>query len=308
MIKEKFNDLGFGTKTANQKTRLLNQSGTFTTERRGQSRLDAFSWYHHMLNINLVPFLFILLIGYAVMNLAFTFIYLWVGVEHLTGMIANNFFDKFCEAFFFSTQTFTTVGYGRVNPQGFPANVVAAIESFTGLLAFAVATGMLYGRFARPKSHLIFSEHAVIAPYAATGKAIMFRIANRLEHLVIEVEATVMLAYIDKTKGSTRQFVTLELERNKIYFLPSMWTIVHPIDENSPFYNKSEHDVEEMDIELIVLIKAFDDSFSQTVHSRFSYKQFELVWNAKFVQTLFTDTEGKPYVEMDKLGSWEKMK
>ena len=307
MIKEKFNDLGFGTKTTNQKTRLLNQSGTFTTERRGQSKLDAFSWYHHMLNISLWRFLMILLIGYAIMNLAFTFIYLWVGVNHLTGMIANSFFDKFCEAFFFSTQTFTTVGYGRVNPQGLPANIVAAIESFTGLLAFALATGMLYGRFARPKSHLIFSENAVVAPYAATGKAVMFRIANRLEHLVIEVEATVMLAYIDKVKGSTRQFVTLELERNKIYFLPSMWTIVHPIDESSPFFNKSEQEVEEMDIELIVLIKAFDDSFSQIVHSRFSYKQFELVWNAKFVQTLFTDSEGRPYLEMDKLGTWEKV-
>ncbi|MEY2828846.1 MAG: hypothetical protein RIQ33_704 [Bacteroidota bacterium] len=306
MIKEKFNDLGFGSKTENQTTRLLNQSGTFTTERRGQSRKDAFSWYHYMLNISLWHFLFILLIGYLMMNIGFTLIYLMVGVEHLAGLNNLSLFEKISEAFFFSTQTFTTVGYGRINPQGLPANIVAALESFAGLLAFAVATGMLYGRFARPKSHIIFSENALIAPYAATGKALMFRIANRLEHLIIEVEATVMLAYLDKSKGKVRQFVTLELERNKIYFLPSMWTVVHPIDNNSPLFNKTESEIEDMDLEIIILIKAFDDAFAQTVHSRFSYKQNELIVGAKFVPSLFTDAQGKPYVEIDKLGVWEK--
>lgn len=307
MIKEKFNDLGFGTKTTGQKTRLLSQKGDFVTERRGQSKLDAFSWYHHMLNIPFLQFLLILLAGYISMNLLFTFLYLLLGVEHLNGVTANSVTEKFTEAFFFSTQTFTTVGYGRVNPQGLPANILAAFESFTGLLAFALATGMLYGRFARPKSHLMFSKNALIAPYAPTGKALMFRVANRLAHMVIEAEATVMLAFIDSNKGGIRNFVTLELERKKIVFLASMWTIVHPIDENSPFYNKSESEINEMDIELIIMIKAFDDNFSQTVHSRFSYKQQELIWNAKFVQALFNDTDGKPYVEIDKLGIWEKV-
>jgi len=305
MEKEKYTDLGFGTKTSLQSSRLLTQDGSFTVERRGISKFDSFSWYHHLINISLPRFLFIMLCGYVLMNAAFALIYLGIGIEKLNIVCNDSLVEKFFEAFFFSTQTFTTVGYGRINPNGFAANAVAAFESFIGLLAFALATGLLYGRFARPKSNILFSKNALIAPYEPTGKALMFRIANRISHVLIDVEAQITMAYLDRTSSVNRRFVFLPLERTKINLLPTMWTIVHPIDAESPFYNKTKAEIDAMDIELIVMLKAFDDTFSQTVHSRFSYKHDEIIWNAKFVQAMnYADNE-HPYIELDKLGVYD---
>ena len=307
MLKEKFNDLGFGTKTGSQKTRLMNQDGSFTVERRGLNRFDSFSMYHFLIEVNLWKFLLVMLLGYFLMNLAFALGYVFIGVEHLAGAAPKTFVEDFIEAFFFSTQTFTTVGYGRISPQGFGANVLASIESFVGLLAFAVATGLLYGRFAKPKSNIIYSKNALIAPYAPTGQAFMFRMANRLKHTLIDTEAQITLAYLDKENPQVRKFSTLNLERTKITMLPSLWTIVHPIDAESPLYGLTEDDFEKLDMEFLVMLRAYDEIFSQTVHSRFSFKYYEVVWNAKFVQALNYSDANKPYMELDKLNDYEKL-
>ncbi len=307
MLKEKFNDLGFGSKTGYQKTRLMNQDGTFTVERRGLNPMDTFSMYHYLIEVDLWQFLMVMLVGYVVMNVAFALSYVAIGVEHIGLINNNNFVENFIESFFFSTQTFTTVGYGRLNPQGFAANLISSIESFAGLLAFALATGLLYGRFARPKSNIIYSKNALIAPYAPTGKAFMFRMANRLKHTLIDTQAQINLAYFEIGNTQTRKFTPLTLERDKITLLPTMWTIVHPIDAESPLYNKSEKDLEEMDVEFLVMMRAYDEVFSQTVHSRFSFKYHDIIWGAKFVQAVDYSDVHHPFMELNKLGDYEKV-
>ena len=184
------------------------------------------------------------------------------------------------DAFFFSAQTLTTVGYGHISPNSHLASAVAALESLLGLLSFALATGLLYGRFSRPHAQIRFSHHAVVAPYQ-DGMGFMFRFINRRSNQLIEVEATIVLTLLDPATG-TRRFVTLALERSRINLFPTSWTVVHPIDEASPLFGMTDSDLRTAQAEFIVLIKAFDDTFAQTIYQRTSYTADEVLWGTRF--------------------------
>src|SRR5262249_16413807 len=145
--------------------RFINRDGTFNLRKEGMPFLQRYSIYHHMLTLPRWKFAGVILICYFAMNLMYTFIYLSIGLDQLTGVIANTPWGKLTEGYLFRTETFTTVGYGRVNPVGDWANLVASIESLHGLLSFALATGLMYGRFARPRAYLVFSDFALVTPY-----------------------------------------------------------------------------------------------------------------------------------------------
>ncbi len=134
-----------------------------------------------MLNMPIWKFYGTLFIFYLSINFVFACIYFLIGQAQFQGMIGVTPWETFKESFFFSTETFTTVGYGRVNPTGDAANSVAAIESMLGLLSFAIATGLLYGRFSKPKAFLLFSKNALISPYKG-GTGLMFRFVTYKDH------------------------------------------------------------------------------------------------------------------------------
>jgi inward rectifier potassium channel len=227
---------------------------------------------------------------YIFVNLLFASLYMAIGVDHLTGIDGVTDFDKFLEAFFFSAQTITTLGYGRVAPIGIQANIVAAVESMLGLLSFALATGLMYGRFSKPSARILYSTHAVIAPYQEIN-GFMFRVVNPQNTQLLEVEINVTLS-MKRENSELRNFYLLELERPKVVFFPSTWTIVHPITETSPLYRLTESEVLDKDAEFIVMIRAFDESFSQTVYSRSSYKAEELKWGEKFIYLIQRHKDG----------------
>jgi inward rectifier potassium channel len=211
--------------------------------------------------------------------------------------------NNFLSAYFFSIQTFTTVGYGGIVPDGFSANLVASFEALVGLLSFALATGLLYGRFSRPSARILFSRNAVIAPYKDI-KALMFRVANLRNNDLIEVEANLLTVFADPVNHN-RKYYGMKLERKSVYFFPLSWTIVHPIDEDSPFYNKSAKELKELQTEVLVQFKAFDDTFSQTVHTRFSYIVDEIIWNAKFKPAFEPDEKGEIIFDLDRIHDFE---
>ena len=153
---------GFGSQAQAQGNRLVNKDGSFNVKRDGLPLFNRFNPFHDLILMSWMHFSLIIFAFYFTVNLIFAFIYFYIGIEHLGGIIGSTLKDKFFEAFFFSTQTFTTVGFGRINPIGNAASTVAAIESLIGLMAFALATGLLYGRFSRPNVKLIRSENAVI--------------------------------------------------------------------------------------------------------------------------------------------------
>lgn len=280
-------DLGLGTRATSG--RGVNKDGSFNVERVGVPKFRYYEIYHSLISMSWGKFILLILLSYGIVNLLFASIYYFIGMEHLAGVSENgSSADRFLEAFFFSSQTLTTLGYGRISPVGTLASSVAAIESMLGLLGFALATGLLYGRFSRPQARILFSSQIVMAPYRDHA-GLMFRIVNQRSNQLIEVEAEVTLSYQEKDR-KTRSFAALGLERKRINLFPLSWTIVHPVNEESPFYGMSEADIRDTDAEIIVLIKAFDDTFSQTIYSRSSYKPSELVWGAKFLP-MFTQTE-----------------
>ena len=284
------NDLGFGTRNYGQYNRFLNKDGTVNIKRRGRSKSDSIDLFHEMITISWTKFLLLVISGYFAVNLLFASVYYLFGVEHFGNLKSVSAWKDFSELFFFSAQTITTVGYGYVYPNSLAVSTIAAIESMLGLLGFALATGVLYGRFSRPKAGIVYSKNIIVAPYKnRTG--LMFRIANSKQNELIEIEAQVVLS-MKNPQTNTRAFLPLPLERAKINFLALNWTIVHPIDEHSPIYSFSAEDFEKSDAEFIILIKAINDTYSQNVYSRNSYKYDELIYGAKF-RPMISDTNKK---------------
>lgn len=302
-------DLGFGSVVAREsRRRLLNRDGSFNVRREGLRPWESLSAYHYFLTISWRRFLALVVLAYAAVNALFAAIYLLCGGEALAGVRATTAAGRFGEAFFFSVHTLATIGYGTISPNSVAANVVVTFEALTGLFGLALVTGIVFARFARPEAKVSFSRNALIAPYGA-GRALMFRIANRRETELVDVEAKVLLA-MRKHEGSVaeRKFVQLALERDRVAFFPLSWTIVHPIGDDSPLRDWTFDDLAERDAEFLILLNGFDESFSQTVHVRSSYKAEEVVWGAQFVN-LFNPVrpDGILSVDLRKLDEYERV-
>lgn len=287
MVKNKKNErdereLGFGSKNYQASVRFLDEKGRINVQRSGLGWFNNTDLYHSLISASTSKLIVLILVGYMIVNAIFGGIYYLIGINNFGGLdtTGNSELQNYLELFFFSSQTITTLGYGHIHPKGNLASTAAAIESLLGLLSFAFATGILYGRFSRPKSHILYSKNILISPYKDI-KGLMFRVTNMKQYELIESEAVVNINMNDP-ETNKRLFINLKLELYKINFLAMSWTIVHPINEESPLYGLTKKDLESRDAEIIILIRAINDTYSQTVYSRYSYKVNELVENAKF--------------------------
>jgi inward rectifier potassium channel len=257
-----------------------------------------------LISIPWPAFLALVFVAYLAVNTIFAALYYSLGPGHLQGGDAPHKLDRFLNAFFFSAHTLTTVGYGNIAPGSISANALAVVEALIGLLGFALATGILFGRFSRPSARIGFSEKALIAPYEGRT-SLQFRILNRRPNALMEIEATVILMQVEGEPGKQkRTFQRLTLERNTVDFLALTWTIVHPIDESSPLFGETKEDAERRQSEVIILIKGFDETFSQAVRARYSYRYDEVVWNAKFTPAFDFDETGNMVLNIDKVGNY----
>ena len=299
---------GFGTNASDYGGRFFNKNGQPNVEKRGINILERTSAFHTLLTLSRMKFFLLVLTFYVVVNLFFAFIYCSAGVENLIGINAHSGLDKFLEAFFFSTQTFTTVGYGHVSPSGFLISSIAAVEALVGLLSLALATGLFYARFSKPKAHIKFSTHAVISPYKdITG--LMLRIAPSKNIILNDVEAKLNVGMAIEENGKmANKFYFLPLEYDRVNSLTLGWTIVHPINEESPFYNFDKESFENTRGEILVYIKAFDNMYSNTVVAQSSYTFNEIIYGAKFVPMYHRNKEAnKTILELDKLSEVVKV-
>ena len=283
--------------------RVINKDGTFNVHRRGTTWRDVHP-YLHLINMTWPKFLAVLFLAYLVVNTLFAIAYHAIGPGELQGAEAPTAFGRFVNGFFFSSHTLTTVGYGSISPKGFAANVLASFESLVGVLAFAVATGLLYGRVSRPSAKIGFSDRMVVAPYQDIT-ALQFRVVNRRSNSLMELEARLLLMTVEMadTGIPKRRYDQLTVERDRVLFLPLTWTVVHPIDRGSPLWGKDAAELERLQAEVLILIKAYDDTFSQTVLARYSYRHDEIVWGKRFAPAFFVNEEGDLVVELQKLGA-----
>jgi inward rectifier potassium channel len=304
MSDQRYNyDPGLGRKYEKRTARIINKDGSFNVKRHGVRRLQ----YQWLLQTSSLEFYTTVISAYLAFNVLFALVYMGVGVERLGGKVDMWAFPDFFKALFFSMQTFTTVGYGSVYPQGGIVSFVAGMEAMAGLMFFAIATGLVYGRFSRPSARILFSNNILISPYKENETALMFRIVNRRLNVLMEMDAQVIVAMdVDDSEEVRRRFYRLELETSKIVFFPLTWTIVHPITKTSPFQGLTHEDLLKRDTEVLILVKGYDETFSQHVHVRFSYTADELIWGARFIRNFQSQDNGVVELHIDDVHAFEK--
>lgn len=297
-MKQQSFDPGLTTQYSGQLRRAINPDGSFNVHRKGIKWRD-WNLYLILIDTTWPRFFLFVSVAFLIVNIVYAGLYLALGVQNLKGTEPQ--LSAFENAFFFSVHTLTTVGYGNIYPTGGWANLLSAVEAATGLMVFAVITGLLYGRFSRPSARILFSNHALIAPYQ-DGSSLQFRITNARSNVLMDLEARVLLMTVENAGGQLkRNFVDLSLERRTVYIFPLTWTLVHPIDSDSPLRGKTPEELAASSAEILILLTGFDDTFSQTVHARFSYRHDEIVWGAKFLPAFSVDPKGDLVLEVDRI-------
>lgn len=299
--KSAMEDLGFGSRVYSKK-RFINKDGSLNVERTGYSN---WTLYHQLTETSWIGFFTHVVFYYILVNSIFAMVYVMIGVESFGGVKSESLWGNFSHMFFFSVQTFTTVGYGAMSPVGMAANWIASLEALVGLLSAAVATGLLFSRFTSPKAQILYSKYAVIAPFE-NGNAFMIRIANTRDNKIMNLEAKISATWHEEVNGKdVRKYASLKLERDRVFLFPLSWTIVHPLNEQSPFYSKGEEKLREMNVEFLVMLEGYDESYNQMIYSNTSYTCEEIIWNAKFKMMFHPDDEKGTILELDKINDVE---
>lgn len=277
--------------------RLVNHDGSFNSVKKGLSNAFIHNFYHDLIAMRWLHFAAIIVSMFVVLIVFFSLVYL----SFEETMSTSNFFD----AFFFSAQTLTTADLGCDPMPGIAIRLIAIAESLTGIMLFAIVTGICYARFAKPDAKLLFSKNMLIAPHK-NGRALHVKICNLRKSQLIDTEANIIFSYWKMINGEKiRKYEVLRLETEKVNLLPLPWVIVHPIDEASPLWKMKKQDLETGDAEFIMLIKSYDDSFSQTVNLISSYKYYDLIWGAKFRNNYEKVVDHKIIIEMDKMDEYD---
>ena len=308
---EEVPNLGFGAKVVEQSTlRLLNRDGSFNVSRDGLAFWESVHLYRTLLKTPWWNFILILFGSFIGINVLFGLLYALSGQGALTGAGAGasslGMAERFLSAFFFSVHTITTVGFGHIAPHNLMADVLVTVEAFLGLSGFALVAGLIFARFEQPHAKLLFSDKAVVG---ANGefKTFKLRMANGGQNELLAVQIRVLLCMTETIDGiRRRKFHQLVLDRRKTTFLPLDWTVVHTISQDSPLYDLTENDLRERDAEFLILVDAIDDTSSQPVHARSSYKWQEVVWDAQFRDMYRTTRDGRMSVDLRRMHDIEE--
>ena len=307
-MSETKDNLGFGNKYNENERRLFNKDGSLNVKKKGviKGTKDIFIY---LIEMSWSKFLLLLLGSFFLLNILFALVYFFIGVENLNGVMPGSSLENYLSCLHFSSQTFTTVGYGAISPTGIVVNLIASTEAMTGLLSFSLATGLLFGRFSRPNLKLKFSENILISDYKKNdGKGLMFKVSNKRNTILLDtsVEIIATTFFINNEGEISRDFQVLDLEIKEIKIFPSAWTVVHPINSDSFFYKNTLEELKEKNLEILVMIKSHDETFGQTIHARTSYKGDEIIENANFIKSSVLNKDGIVEVDISKIGDFVK--
>jgi inward rectifier potassium channel len=249
--------------------------------------------YHFMLRISWCSFLFGGIAVYIATNAGFAVLYLLQ-----PGAIANARPGSFADAFFFSVQTIATIGYGQLVPATLYANLLVTIETASGLMGLAIATGLVFARFSRPTARMLFSRVAVIGPHNGRP-TLSLRLANQRRNQILQAEVALTLLRDEDTAEGVRlrRFYELPLTRYRTPVLAMTFTAMHEIDRDSPLYGASAASLEAQNAELVVTASGIDETIAQRVHARTSYLPHEILWDHRFVDVIGWTDEGSRVID-----------
>jgi len=243
--------------------------------------------YYWLLTTSRVNFVASILAAYLGTNALFAMAYMGAGgVENMRPFV-------FSDAFFFSVQTMATIGYGRMVPVTSLANVLVTLEAGMGLFGMAVAASLLFARFTRATAGVRFSSNAVITQF--DGKpTLMFRIANQRETRIHEAQIYLVVARQQNTAEghSYRRLADLQPVRSFNPIFELSWTVMHVIDEESPLYGVTPHDMEQSVVAISVVFSGHHEGFQQRVHARHTYTQSLIEWDHRFADMITRDEDG----------------
>jgi len=293
-------DPGLGSNHESE-SRMINEDGSYNIRRTGGMHTFR-DLYKYLTEISWTAFFLWSISTYLIINLIFAGMYIIGGIEDISGINPKS--NHFLNAFFFSVQTFTTVGYGFLAPVGAVAGIISTFEAFIGLLYFALITGLLYGRFSKPSSKIAFARNAILTEFEG-GKAVMFKMVNMRNSVLLKAGVKCTLA-IDAEDGK-RTYHTIDLELDYIQFFPLTWTVVHKVDQKSPFYGLKTTQIRERRAELIVMVEAFDETFAQNIIEKSSFAGNQWIEGVKFKRNFSLNTKGKIELRIDELNEVEPL-
>ncbi|MDQ2801235.1 MAG: ion channel [Pseudomonadota bacterium] len=250
-------------------------------------------FYHHALTISWVTFLLAASALYLGLNVVFALLYL-LQPDAIAGARPGAFGD----AFFFSVQTMATIGYGQLAPKTVYANLLVTVETLLGMLILALATGLMFARFSRPTARVMFSRSAVIAPYNGLPTLSM-RLSNERGNQILQADVGLTLVRNERTSEGAfiRRFHDLKLARARTPIFALTFTPMHTVDEASPLWGTTPEALAAAEAELLVTVTGLDETLSQPVHARFSYRAEELLWDRRLVDIFGYAEDGRRMID-----------
>ena len=247
----------------------------------------AGDWYHALLRMTWTALVAFIAAAFLAVNALFALAYL------RAGGIAHARPGSFADAFYFSVQTMGTIGYGAMYPESAFANNLVVAESVVSLIVTALATGLVFSKFARPIGRVVFSRNAVISPMEGVP-TLMLRVGNERGNSIVEATAHITVSKTVRTAEGVLfyRLVDLKLTRERSPAVARSWMVLHVIDDASPLAGATPESLAREEVELLVTLSGTDDTSYQPVHARHQYEHMDILWGARHADILSETPEG----------------
>lgn len=268
---------------------------------RNQEKRRFSDLYYELLSMRWREFWAWIIAGYFTVNLFFGVVYFIAGRQGMTGKHSANNWEFFSDCFFFSVQTFSTIGYGNFAPVSLLTNSVVAVQALMGMLSIGLTSGLFFSRFTRPTSRIVFSEQILITQHMGK-RSMLFRMANSRINSIVNAQVHVTFSYTHITPEGVRMRtltdLTLKRRFNAIFFLN--WVVAHEINENSPLFNLTQAQLQGMDADIMVSFTGNDQTLSQPIHAGKIYSPSHFHYDRYFEDMLIRE-DNEVRVDLDRI-------